>query len=99
MPARFHHDAVADDAHPTVKRADLDAVAEHPAALGEELGELAEGVLRAREGERFEAFARQPDEDDLGRDERLANEDGGERGDGERQVGADAALEEASSEP
>src|SRR5262249_5247120 len=34
------------------------------------------------------------DEDDLGGDERLADEDGGDGGDGDGHVGADLALEE-----
>ena len=42
----------------------------------------------------FQALAEHADEDDLGGDQRLAGEDGGDAGDGEGQVGADAALEQ-----
>ena len=54
--AGLDDDAVADlqlvreDAH-------FLAVAQHPAALREDLDELADGLLRAGEGERFQALA------------------------------------------
>ena len=56
---------------------------------------LADGPLGALEGEAFQALAEHADEDDLGGDERLADEDGGDAGDGQGQVGAELALEQA----
>ena len=49
--------------------------------------------MGALEGDVFEAFAEQADEDDFLGDFRPAGEDGGDAGDGDGQVGADAALE------
>ena len=51
------------------------------------------------EGDRFQALADHADEDDLGGDERFADEDGGHAGDGQGQVGADRPSSRLSSEP
>ena len=69
------------------------AVAQPPAAARADLDDGADGALGALEGEVFQALAEQADEDDLGGDERPSGEDGGDAGDGQGQVGADAALE------
>ena len=82
---------------PTLEVGDEDAlflaVAQPPAAARADGDDGADGPLGALEGEVFEAFAEQADEDDLGGDQRPTGEDGGDAGDGEGQVGADAALE------
>ncbi len=53
-----------------------------------------DGLLGSAEGEGFEAFAEEGDEDDLGGHEILAQQAGGDAGDGQSDIGANAALEE-----
>src|SRR5262249_46590913 len=67
--------------------AHLLAILEQPAASREDLDDLANRPLRALEGEALQAFADHADEDDLGGDEGLVDQDGGDGGDGEGQVG------------
>ena len=92
-PAGLHNHLVADD-HVRGVGAHFGAVAEHPTAVGEQFREFAQRVLRVGECVRFEALADEADEHHFRRDHRLLQNDGGEARDGERQVGADAPLEE-----
>jgi len=62
------------------------AVAQEPAAPRGDVKETANGALGALEGEGFEDLADHANEDDLGSDERFADEDGGDTGQGEGQV-------------
>ena len=62
---------------------------------GNSSASLRERALGAVEGERFQALAEQADEHDLGGDQRLADQDGGDGGDGDGQVGADACPRRA----
>ncbi len=92
-PAGLHYHLVADD-HVRGERAHFDAIAQHPTPVGEQLRELAERVLRARKGVRFEALADETDEHDFRGDDRLFEDDGREARDGEREVGSDAPFKE-----
>ena len=72
------------------------AVAEHPTASRLEFrGCGLESGLRPVECEGFQAFAEHADEDDLGGHERLVDENGGDASDGQRQISAQAAFEQA----
>src|SRR5262249_45379656 len=92
--AGFHDDAVAD-----LKLAGADAhflaVAQQPAAARADLDDLANRPLGAFEREALQALADHADEDDLGGDERLVDEDGRDTGNGQGQVRAEAAFEQA----
>ena len=90
--AGLDHDAVA-GAQVGDEDALLAAVGQPPAAARTDGDDGADGPLGPLEGDVFEAFAEQADEDDFLGDFRPAGEDGGDAGDGDGQVGADAALE------
>ncbi len=90
--ARLDDDAVA-GAQLGDEDALLPAVAQPPAAARADGDDRPHRPLGALEGEMFEAFAEQADEDDFLGDLWPAGEDSGDAGDGDGQVGADAALE------
>src|SRR5262249_54986814 len=92
--ARLDDDRIA-DLDLRCEYADLLAGAQQPAATRANFDDAADRPLRPLEGEAFQAFADHADEDDLGGDERLADEDPGDAGDGQRQVGAELAFEQA----
>src|SRR5208282_285416 len=73
---------------------DLLAVAQQPTAARADFHQATNGPLRALERDAFETFSKHPDEDDLGGHERLAGQDGGDAGERQRQVGADAPFQE-----
>ena len=93
LAARFHDNAVT-DVHILRENADLLSVAQYPAAVGKDLGDLPNGSLRSLKREMFQALTEHADEDNLGGDKRLTDEDGGDAGDGQGNIGADPALEE-----
>src|SRR5258708_7909110 len=68
--------------------------ANHQAPPRRDFKQSADGLLRARERPVFEHLAEHPDEDDLGRDERLINKDGRDTRQGQGQVGPKPSLEE-----
>src|SRR5262249_46264919 len=94
VPARLDHDPVAD-----LKLVRLDAlllaVAQPPAAAWKHLDEFAQGSLSSLEGDALQALADQPDKNDFGGDERFAQQDSGDAGDGDGEVGPDLAGEES----
>ena len=73
---------------------DLGVVPDHARGPRIEVEQLADRALGSLEGERFQAFADQGDEDDLGRDEVLAQASRRDAGDRQGDVGADRPLEQ-----
>src|SRR5262249_50798438 len=92
--ARLDDNTVAD---PDLAREDAYflTVAQHPAADGTDGDKVADGSLGALERDALQALADHADEDKASRFERGADEDGGNDGDGQGQVSADASFEQA----
>lgn len=70
------------------------AIFEPPAADREDLDDLANRPPGAVKRERFETFAEHADEDDLGRHQPFLDENGGEKSDGDGEIGADLLVEQ-----
>src|SRR5262249_33128878 len=75
--------------------ADLLAVAPQPAATRRDLAQAAEGPLRPLAAGAFEHLAAHADEDDLGSDKRLADQDGRDTRQRQGEVGPEPSLEQA----
>ena len=69
-------------------------VSQHPRDSWPQIEQLLDSPLRAAEGVSFQAFAHQRDEHDLGGHEVFAHHGRRNRGDRQRDVGSDPALEE-----
>ena len=77
----------------------LTAVAQAPAAPRTDLDNPLNSSLGACERDALQALAEHADEHDLRGDKRFLHEDGGDAGDGDRQVRADAPSNSELSEP
>ena len=92
--ARLHDDGIA-DLQFGGQHALFLAVTQPPTAARKDLDQRAQRPLGALEGDAFETFAEHADEDNFRGNKWFFQEDGGDAGEGQGEVGTDAAGEES----